>query len=165
MSSFSTDSVWTRAGRPDLRETDGKRQAWRAYWEATALLRDRLEKSLKDQLCLTLADYNLLLLLVEAGGSMRMGELANRMVFAPSRITYRVTHLVDRGFVVRETEGTDRRGALASITDDGRTFFKEAAALHACQVDDLFLSHLEPGDEDILLRVFTRVGERLDAIG
>ncbi|WP_206501653.1 MarR family transcriptional regulator [Flaviflexus ciconiae] len=105
MTSSSTVSRWTRSANPAHREHGTDRQAWRAYWEATALLRDRLEKQLKDEANLSLTDYNLLLLLKEAGGSMRMGELANRMVFAPSRITYRIKHLVERGYVTREVEG------------------------------------------------------------
>lgn len=162
MSSSSTADLWSRAGRPGHREADTPRQAWRAYWEATALLRDRLEKTLKDEMGLGLTDYNLLLLLIEADGSMRMGELANRMVFAPSRITYRVNHLVKRGLVTRESEDADRRGALASITDEGRSVFREAAKLHSCQVDGLFFSHLTEGDDEVLLRVFSAVGQHLD---
>lgn len=162
MTSSSTDSIWTRAGHPGHREVDAPRQAWRTYWEATALLRDRLEKTLKDEMELSLTDYNLLLLLIEAGGSMRMGELANRLVFVPSRITYRVKHLSQHGLVTRETEGVDRRGTVATITDAGRATFQKAAELHSCQVDDLFLSHLEPGDDEVLLRVFTSVGQNLD---
>ncbi|WP_211331409.1 MarR family winged helix-turn-helix transcriptional regulator [Flaviflexus salsibiostraticola] len=162
MSSSSTVSLWSRAATPDHREVDTPRQAWRAYWEATALLRDRLEKSLKDETGLRLTDYNLLLLLVEAGGSMRMGELANRMVFAPSRITYRVRDLADRGLVIRESEDADRRGALATITDEGRRVFRAAAQLHSCQVEEYFLNHLSPGDAEVLLTVFTAVGQNLD---
>lgn len=162
MISSSTDNLWTRAGDPKHREIDTPRQAWRTYWEATALLRDRLEKTLKEEMKLGLTDYNLLLVLIEAGGSMRMGELANRLVFAPSRITYRVKHLNERGLVTRESEDNDRRGALAAITDDGRTLFREAAELHSSQVEELFLNHLEPGEDEALLKVFTRVGKNLD---
>ena len=162
MISSSTDNLWTRAGDPGHREIDTPRQAWRTYWEATALLRDRLEKTLKEEMKLGLTDYNLLLVLIEAGGSMRMGELANRLVFAPSRITYRVKHLSERGLVTRKSEDNDRRGALAAITDEGRALFREAAKLHSCQVEELFLDHLEPGDDEALLKVFTRVGKNLD---
>ncbi|WP_182354384.1 MarR family winged helix-turn-helix transcriptional regulator [Flaviflexus huanghaiensis] len=163
MTSSLTDNLWSRAATPGHREADISRQAWRAYWEATALLRDRLEKSLKDETGLRLTDYNLLLLLTEAGGSMRMGELANRMVFAPSRITYRVRHLADRGLVVREAEDADRRGAVATLTEEGRRVFHAAAKLHSCQVEEYFLNRLSPGDEEVLLRVFTAVGQHLDA--
>jgi len=156
------DSVWTRAGDPAHREADTAHQAWRAYWEATALLRDRLESTLKDELDLTLADYNLLLILIEAGGSMSMGELANRLVFVPSRLTYRVKHLGERGLVQREAEGQDRRRALAAITGEGRDVFRRAARIHSRQVNELFLDHLDAGDEEMLLRIFTRIGQNLD---
>lgn len=163
MTSSSTGRIWTRAGDPDKREADTAHQAWRAYWEATALLRDRFEKSLKDEVNIGLPDYNLLLILIEAGGSMRMGELANRLVFAPSRITYRIKHLSERGLVTRKAEGTDRRGALAAITDEGRQLFTTAGRLHARQMKELFLDHLAPGDAEVLLKVFTEVGQNLDS--
>lgn len=162
MSSSSTAKPWSRAGSPNHRERDLPRQAWRAYWEATALLQDRLERALKQEADLSLSDYNLLLLLTEAGGSMRMGEIADRMVFVPSRITYRVKLLVDKGLVCRDTESTDRRASIAAITPGGEKVFKNAAHLHSKQVEEFFLQHLEQGEAETILNVFTKVGRHID---
>ncbi|WP_413543151.1 MarR family winged helix-turn-helix transcriptional regulator [Citricoccus nitrophenolicus] len=150
---------WSRTAAPDFSEAATSRQAWRAYFEATALLQDRLDRTLKDEVNLHLADYNLLLLLSESpDGRLRMGELARLMVFSPSRVTYQVKTLEQRGLVERCASATDRRGAEAVITDDGRHLFRRAAALHSRQVQDLFLDRLEPGEAETLLRVFSRLG-------
>lgn len=162
MSNSSTAEPWSRAVTPGHRERDTPRQAWRAYWEATALLQDRLERDLKKEADLSLSDYNLLLILMEAGGSMRMGEIADRMVFAPSRITYRVRLLVEKGLVCRDIENSDRRATIATITQEGKDVFRNAARLHAQQVEENFLQFLDPDEVKTLLNVFTKVGRGLD---
>ena len=113
---MGTDA-WSRTAAPGHTEAGLPRQAWRAYFEATALLQDRLDRTLKDGADLHLADYNLLLLLSEAPeGRMRMGELARLMVFSPSRVTYQVKTLEQRGLVERglpdaEVESDPRRAS------------------------------------------------------
>jgi DNA-binding MarR family transcriptional regulator len=157
------DGVWSRTAAPGRAEANVPRQAWRAYFEATALLQDRLDRTLKDEAGLHLADYNLLLLLSEAPeGRLRMGELARLMVFSPSRVTYQVKTLEQRGLVERCAAATDRRGAEAVITDAGRHAFRKAAALHSRQVKDLFLDRLEAGEDETVLRVFSRLGCALE---
>lgn len=161
-SSAGTET-WSRTAAPGHTEAGLPRQAWRAYFEATALLQDRLDRTLKEGADLHLADYNLLLLLSEStGGRMRMGELARLMVFSPSRVTYQVKTLEQRGLVERCASATDRRGAEAVITDDGRHLFRRAAALHSRQVQDLFLDRLESGEAETVLRVFSRLGRGLE---
>jgi DNA-binding MarR family transcriptional regulator len=161
-SSAATDA-WSRTAVPGQIETGVPRQAWRAYFEATALLQDRLDRTLKESAELHLADYNLLLLLSEApGGRLRMGELARLMVFSPSRVTYQVKTLEQRGLVERCAAATDRRGAEAVISDAGRHLFRKAAAVHSRQVQDLFLDRLEDGEAETLLRVFSLLGRTLE---
>ncbi|MGW9549775.1 MarR family winged helix-turn-helix transcriptional regulator [Citricoccus zhacaiensis] len=161
-SSAETDA-WSRTSAPGAHEAGVQRQSWRAYFEATALLQDRLDRTLKESAGLHLADYNLLLLLSEAPeGRLRMGELARLMVFSPSRVTYQVKTLEQRGLVERCAAATDRRGAEAVISDAGRHLFRKAAAVHSRQVKDLFLDRLEDGEAETLLRVFSRLGRSLE---
>ena len=156
-------TAWSRTAVPGRSPTDMPRQAWRAYFEATALLQERLDRTLKSAADLHLADYNLLLLLTEApGGHLRMGELASLMVFSPSRVTYQVKTLEKRGLVERRACAEDGRGSEAVITDAGRTLFRKAASLHSRQVKDLFLDRLDDAEAQTLLRVFSRLGCSLE---
>ena len=102
------------------------------YFETTARLLDRLEKRLKQQVGLTLSEYNMLLLLSEAPeGHMRMGQLADAIVFSPSRLTYQVKVLSDRGLVKRVKCQDDGRAWQAELTAAGRTMFRKASVIHA----------------------------------
>lgn len=158
------DGRWYGSASAGHRPTDPEKHAWRAYFEATQMLEDLLERRLKAECGMTLADYNVLLLLTESeGGRLRLGELASRMVFSPSRVTYQVKNLVGRGLIERRAAECDRRGYEAVLTGEGRSAFRRAAAIHARQVDELFLERLEPGEADVLARVFSRVGRALEA--
>jgi DNA-binding MarR family transcriptional regulator len=159
-------TAWSRTAVPGRPSTDVPRRAWRAYFEATALLQDRLERTLRSGADLHLADYNLLLLLTEApGGHLRMGELASLMVFSPSRVTYQVKTLEKRGLVERRACAEDGRGQEAVITDAGRHLFRKAAAMHSRQVKELFLDRLDEAETETLLRVFSRLGCALEDDG
>ncbi|QCU78484.1 MarR family transcriptional regulator [Citricoccus sp. SGAir0253] len=166
MTSSSVDAEaagWSRSALPGRDPGDTHRRAWRAYFEATALLQDRLERTLKAETGLHLADYNLLLLLTEsAEGHLRMGELASLMVFSPSRVTYQVKVLERQGLVLRRACSEDGRGSEAVITDAGRALFRKAAALHSRQVRELFLDRIDEEEAATLLAVFSRLGCSLE---
>lgn len=73
------------AGVPDVPRQDW--DAWQLYFETTAQLTARIEERLKAHGC-SLMDYQVLLLLYNAPERrMRMGELAHRLVFSPSRLS------------------------------------------------------------------------------
>lgn len=137
------DGGWFGSASEAHRPVDPPKRAWRAYFEATQMLTEVLERRLKQDCGMSLADYNLLLLLYESPeGRLRLGELASRMVFSPSRITYQVKTLVARGLIDRRPVACDRRGFEAVLTDEGRSAFRRAAIEHARQVDELFLGDL-----------------------
>ena len=160
------EGAWSRAATPEHREKDAALQAWRAYFEATVLLQDRAERHLKEQVNLSLGDYNVLLLLSEAPGHrLRMGQLASQMVFSPSRLTYQVKTLEARGLVTRQPCSDDRRGSEAELTDAGRRVFRKAAAVHTRQVRQDFLDQLNEHETETLLQVFSRLGRSLEDTG
>ena len=108
------DGGWFGSASEAHRPVDPPKRAWRAYFEATQMLTEVLERRLKQDCGMSLADYNLLLLLYESPeGRLRLGELASRMVFSPSRITYQVKTLVARGL---STEQIARRLFLSPKT-------------------------------------------------
>ncbi|WP_335342038.1 MarR family winged helix-turn-helix transcriptional regulator [Micrococcus lacusdianchii] len=155
---------WYGSATAGHRPADVQKHAWRVYFEATQMLEELLERRLKAECGMTLPDYNLLLLLTESDQNrLRLGELASRMVFSPSRVTYQVKSLVARGLIERRAAERDRRGYEAVLTDAGRSAFRRAAVIHARQVGELFLDRLEPGEAEVLARVFSRVGCALEA--
>ena len=101
----------------DLTGFSPKAKAWRAFFEASALVSDRMEKRLQATTGLKLSDYNLLLVLSEAeDNQLRMGQLAEKMVFSPSRLSYQVKTLASRGVIERFSDAEDKRGMTARLT-------------------------------------------------
>lgn len=137
--------------------------AFRVYFETTARLLDGLEKRLKQQVGLTLSEYNTLLLLSEAPqGQMRMGQLAEAIVFSPSRLTYQVKVMADRGLVNRVKCQDDGRAWQAQLTSEGRTVFRRASVIHAKEVKQLFTDAVSEQQLAQIHQIFTQVSSNLD---
>ena len=135
---------------------------WRAYIEASQLLLTRLEEELRRSSNLTLGDYHVLVLLSEAPGQrLRMGELAERLIFSPSRLTYQISTMERRDLVRRQPCPADRRGSEAVLTPTGLSTLRAAAPHHLEAVRSLFVDDLDADALACLTRVFTRLGNRL----
>ncbi|MEW2375147.1 MarR family transcriptional regulator [Micromonospora sp. NPDC047812] len=138
--------------------------AWRAYIEASQRLYTRLEDDLRADSALSFADYHVLVLLSEAPGQrLRMGELASRLVFSPSRLTYQITVMQRRGLVARESCPDDRRGSEAVLTAAGLLALREAAPHHLRSVRAHLMDDLDDAEVACLTRIFERLGRRLRA--
>ncbi|MCZ7438514.1 MarR family transcriptional regulator [Micromonospora sp. WMMC241] len=144
---------------------DAERTAcWRAYIESSQRLFTQLEDDLRADSELSFADYHVLVLLSEAPGQrLRMGELADRLVFSPSRLTYQITTMQKRGLVAKESCPADRRGSEAVLTAAGLLTLREAAPHHLRSVRTHLIDDLDDAEVACLTRVFERLGRRLRA--
>ena len=80
---------------------------------------------------MSLGDYDVLVHLSEAdGGSLRMSELAERLLLSRSGLTRRVDGLVRAGWVERKACPDDGRGSLAVLTPAGFEQLRTAAPTH-----------------------------------
>ena len=71
---------------PIVQANSARAAAWRVFFEASGRLQGILETRLKRTYGVSMPDYNILLALWEAPGHrLRMGELADRVVYSPSR--------------------------------------------------------------------------------
>ena len=135
---------------------------WRSYFESSVLLQQALDDRFRAASDLTLAEYNLLLLLGEApDGRLRMGDLAHAMVFSSSRLSYQIGVLERRGLVCRERDARDARVIHACLTDAGREAFDNSSRSHLMAVRELFLDDLSTDEVATLDAVFTRLKSRL----
>ncbi|MFF5053134.1 MarR family winged helix-turn-helix transcriptional regulator [Micromonospora sp. NPDC000663] len=138
--------------------------AWRAYIEASQRLYTQLEEDLRVDSGLSFADYHVLVVLSEAPGQrLRMGELASRLIFSPSRLTYQITSMQRRGLVSKEPCPDDRRGNEAVLTAAGLLTLSEAAPHHLASVRTHLMDDLDDDEVACLTRVFGRLGDRLRA--
>jgi DNA-binding MarR family transcriptional regulator len=120
------------AARPEPRWLDDSEQAvWRSYLDVSRLLNDRLQRRLVEDADLSLAEYQIMVLLSEtAGRRLRMAELAHRAVTSRSRLTHTVARMEARGLARREASPDDGRGVLCVLTDAGFAVLEAAAPDH-----------------------------------
>jgi DNA-binding MarR family transcriptional regulator len=69
---------------------------------------------------ITRSEFDILSLLVRTGRPMTPGELATESLCSGAGVTKRVKKLVEAGLVTRETNPSDGRGALITLTGEGR---------------------------------------------
>jgi DNA-binding MarR family transcriptional regulator len=123
------------------------REAWQAFIRAHATLMRQLAMDLVDDIGLTLGDFDVLAQLGQAGGELRISELAAQAYSSRSGMTRRIDRLVDEGLVTRANTDTDGRGVVVALTEAGVDRLSEAAPLHLFRVRQLFVDRLS--DEEL----------------
>ncbi|WP_250036818.1 MarR family winged helix-turn-helix transcriptional regulator [Paractinoplanes maris] len=138
--------------------TESQQLAWRTFVESSWALHTHLEDDLRAQTGLSMNDYHVMVTLSEAPDHrLRMGELASRLVFSPSRITYQISSMVKRGLVRKQPCPEDGRGQEAVLTDEGMAALESAAPMHLITVRDSFIDRLDPDELAVIARVFDKV--------
>ena len=120
-----------------------EQKSWQNYLDSTVRLFATLNRQLTDEHQLSLFDVRLLDELDNSpAGRARMGDLAEALASLPSRLTRQVRRLEGQGLVQREASLHDRRGVVATITDDGRAAARQARTTYAQAVRSYFLAPL-----------------------
>jgi DNA-binding MarR family transcriptional regulator len=122
-------------------------EAWQALIRAHATLMRKLATDLVEEVGLTLGDFDVLAQLGQAGGQLRISELAAQAYSSRSGMTRRIDRLVDEGLVARTNTDVDGRGVVVGLTDAGVARLAEAAPAHLRRVRELFVEKLT--DEDL----------------
>jgi DNA-binding MarR family transcriptional regulator len=132
-------------------------KAWQALLQAHATLMRKLETDLENETGLALADFDVLAQLANAGGELRMTELAARALISRSGMTRRVARLVDEGLVRRASAGADARSVVVTLTDAGIARLAETAPVHLRGVAELFVNKLDDQELAMLQRALKKV--------
>jgi DNA-binding MarR family transcriptional regulator len=140
-------------------ELPGRRglEAWRSLLRAHATLMRQLETDLAQSTGLALADFDVLAQLANAGGELRMTELAARALISRSGMTRRVTRLANEDLVRRTNADADGRGVVVALTDAGVARLAETAPVHLRGVSELFVSQLDDRELAALKRALDKV--------
>lgn len=123
--------------------TETELRAWQALLHAHHDVTDRLDADLREQHGLTFSEYDVLLRLARAPDrSLRMSDLAERVLLSPSGLTRLVDRLVEDGLVTRDTLLEDARVTLARLTGRGRDRLRRAARTHLQGIRQHFTGRL-----------------------
>jgi DNA-binding MarR family transcriptional regulator len=131
--------------------------AWRALMQAHATLMRQLATDLVEKTGLTLGDFDVLGQLANAGGELRMTELAARAFSSRSALTRRIDRLVEEGLVQRANTDADARGVVVALTEAGVERLAETAPVHLRGVAELFVAPLDDEELAVLERALVKV--------
>src|SRR5258708_30423899 len=91
--------------------------AWGALLEAHATLMRQLQTDLVNKTGLDLNDFDVISQLAQAGGRLRMTDLAARAFSSRSSLTRRIDRLVEEGLVGPSTADGDARRVVVTLAD------------------------------------------------
>jgi DNA-binding MarR family transcriptional regulator len=138
--------------------SDPRLAAWSTFLRAHARVVRELERELRDEQDLALADYDVLVQLSAADDRrLRMSDLADRLLLSRSGATRLVDRLVADGLVERVVCESDRRGQWAELTDRGLKRLRRASPTHLRGVATHFLDRLSADDLAALEEMLARV--------
>lgn len=144
--------------------TEEEQRAWRGLLRMTSQLNARMNRQLLQDYGVSLADYDVLVVLSEAPeGRLRVFEVADALAWEQSRVSHQLARMQRRGLITREGCATDARGAFAVLTTVGRATIERAAPAHVEQVRQLVFDELSHEQVSALTEITTRVLDRLAA--
>ena len=108
-----------------------------AVLHTSGVIEDRVESKLS-AVGLSLAKLAALHHLSQAGESLPLGQLAERLACVKSNVTQLVDRLESDGLVSRESDSNDRRSRLAILTEAGRTAYVRGSEIQAQAERELF---------------------------
>lgn len=115
--------------------TAPQESAWRRYRRMRGLLDLQIARDLHSDSGLSEADYDVLSTLSERPeGRWRARDLATQLLWSTSRLAHQVGRMEHRGLVARQPCPDDARGALISLTEQGRATLQQAAPPHVASV-------------------------------
>ena len=139
---------------------DEEQRAWRSFLRAAAAIDEALDRQLQREAGMPHAYYQVLAMLSEVPGrSLRMSELAGLTTSSASRLSHAVARLEEKGWVRREKHPTDRRGALAVLTDEGWDALVAAAPGHVAAVRAAVFDRLDAEQVRQLRTISERIAD------
>ena len=132
--------------------------AWRAFLGAHARLIALLDTELRAAHDLPLTHYDVLVQLSEAGGRLRMSELADAVLLSRSNCTRLIDRLALAGLVEREPDSTDARSRWAVLTESGRRRLRDAAPMHLAGIEEHFARFVDDGAAHVVADVLGPMG-------
>jgi len=145
---------------------EAEQRTWRAFMLSHLLLFEQFERDLQRDAGLPTAYYEILVRLSEAPDHrLRMSDLAERSQSSRSRLSHAVARLEEQGWVRRESCPTDRRGAIAVLTDEGYAALEAAAPAHVESVRTHLFDALSPEQLEALRDISTTILAHLAEIG
>lgn len=137
---------------------DREAAAWRAVRTLGQPLVTELGRDLQRESGLSMADYEVLVVLSESGTDLlAYRDLADTTGWEKSRLSHHITRMEKRGLVRREGCLDDARSANIALTERGRGCIEAAAPGHVASVRRLLIDQLSDAQIDALIEMGAQV--------
>lgn len=124
-------------------------EAWESLLEAhTTIMKRFVAEDIWDEL--SMREYDVLYTLSKCSEPIHLGELQEQVLLSQPALSRMVDRLVTRGLIRRETDPSDGRGVLLSLTPDGIEAQRRVGRRHARSVAVAMNSALTPSQLDRL---------------
>ena len=132
--------------------------AWEGLVEASRRLHRGLEEMLIEEFDLSISMLGIIgRLSLAPEHTLRQTALAQAMGLSLSRVSRVIDLLEQRGLIERHNCPSDARATNVKLTRRGVALTSRAQAAMFGYVQARFFDHLDPGDVEVLARVFTRL--------
>jgi DNA-binding MarR family transcriptional regulator len=132
--------------------------AYLALMEVSTLLQHAVDQQLREDGGLSYTQFQILAVLGETPeGQQRMTDIADRLVYSRSGLTYQVAQLVKAELVTRTPSSDDERSIIVTTTPQGRALLGQVMPGHIELVRRLMLAPLTRTDITALNDILGRV--------
>jgi DNA-binding MarR family transcriptional regulator len=135
--------------------------AWLSFVRTHSRLWDRVEAQMRKDHGLTMARYDVLAQLVNAGGRLGLSDLASSILLSQSGVSKLLDRMERANLVRRDPDPRDARAAFAAITPRGRSMVMEARQGHHDLLQQVFGDSLDDRDLADLVRIMSQIGASL----
>ena len=119
---------------------------------------------LREKFDMTLPRFELLSALDRVADGLTMGELSRWLMVSKGNVTGIAERLSEDGFIRREPTPTDRRSFMVTMTEKGRTAYKEMELEYEKLLDKLF-DDLTLDDSDMFTGMLAKIKESVEELG
>ncbi len=138
--------------------------AYFALMEVSSLLQHAVDEHLRADGDLSYVQFQILARLTDSpGGTLRMTDLADGVVYSRSGLTYQAGLLEKRGLITRAPAPDDERSVMVTLTDAGRALVGQVLPGHIEVVRRLLFDPLRQRDLATLSGVLGRVRDHMRA--
>jgi DNA-binding MarR family transcriptional regulator len=135
--------------------TDDENQIWREFLHWSESVRADVAASLTAATGLSVGDFEIMVRLAEAGGSLDQRDLHMSLGWSASRLSHQLRRMESRDLIARAEVGSGRLMRV-ELTTEGAGRIVEALDVHAVAVRARLLDSLNQADRRLIARMARR---------
>lgn len=121
-----------------------------------------VEARIQAETGMLMADHEALLNLAHTERSLRMSEIAERLILSKGGTTKVIDRLEDQGLVERHPDPSDLRALVVEITPKGRAMLEQIQPIVDEAIAEHFGRHITDAEATTIIEISNRVAEAND---